>query len=210
MKDQDEYSWPEYTTEYKKQLEEIKENDKQDFFITDFDSDAKGLIFKESDNLHPNWKQLYSTAFKLGASSIFECGCGAGYHLKNLDKISFGYAFISGCDLLQSQLDYAKEFSDLPEEIYSTLQAIDLTKEIAIERQYEFVFSHAVAMHLSTQNAYKFLINMRRISSKYVFLVEGIRNHEDWFEMVKKIFNGWDFELTSEYIDYGILLTKRD
>lgn len=206
MKEKDEYIWQNYTPEYRAQLEEIKRDDKHVFFITDFNVNFNDndLLFK--DNLHPNWKQLYHTAFKLNPSSIFECGCGAGYHLKNLLTI-LPAAKIKGCDLLESQLDFAKEFSGLNDE---NLERLNLTLPTLSGRQYEFVFSQAVVMHLSTENAIAFLTSMKALSKKYVFLVEGIKNHENWNDLVKSVFgNEWEFSLTDKYIDYGILLTRK-
>lgn len=207
MKEKDEYIWKDYTPEYKAQLEEIKRDDCQDFFITSFDVNFndRELLFK--DNLHPNWKQLYHAAFKLNPSSIFECGCGAGYHLKNLSTI-LPLSSVSGCDLLESQLNFAKGFSDLGDNIKT--EVLDLTLPIGPDRQYEFVYSQAVVMHLSTENAIAFLTNMKALSKKYVFLVEGIKNHENWNDLVKSVFGDeWEFSLTDKYIDYGILLTRK-
>lgn len=214
----DEYNWPVYTKEYSEQLQEIKEKDQQHFFVENYALDYnKGkLSLRFKDNLHPNWMELYSTAFDLQPTSIFECGCGAGYHLKNLHTI-MPKTYISGCDLLQSQLDLAKTFSDLPDTIYERLRVIDFTEplnrkpftnNIGTFIQPEFVFSQAVVMHLSTENAIKFLTNMRNLSSKYVMLIEGVKNHENWNEMVAQVFEGWDMKFTNKYIYNGILLTK--
>ncbi len=213
-KPNDEYNWTNYTLEYSTQLKHIKEQDKQDFFITEFSIDPKylNIRFSEKDNLHQNWKELYHTAYQVRPKSVFECGCGGGYHLQNLHLILQKDTIIGGCDLLQTQLSYAEGFSTkLPQEVFDRLQVLDLAQEIEVEKQYEFVFSHAVVMHLSTSRAYTFLQNMKKLSSKYVFLVEGVKNHENWYDMVKEVFPEaeWNFELTSRYIDYGILLTKR-
>lgn len=205
MKTSDEYIWPEYTKEYKAQLLDIVEKDKQDFFISGFDSFYGQIMFK--DNLHNNWKEIYAAAYRLRPSSIYECGCGAGYHLKNLSIILPG-AEISGCDLLQSQLDLAKEFSNLSDTIYNSLKTINLTSSPVIEKQYEFVFSHAVVMHLSTYNAINFLKTMRDMSSKYVLLIEGEKNHKDWDSMRQEVFRGWKYTRLNRFIDNGILYEK--
>lgn len=205
MKQHDEYEWNNYTQEYSAQLAEIKRDDNQDFFITNFTDENGQIIFK--DNLHNNWKEIYSSAYNLKPTSMLEVGCGGCYHLKNMRTI-LPNCEIHGVDLLQSQLDYGKTFSSLPEDISNNLNVMDLTKEKP-NRQYEFVFSQAVVMHLSTENAKLFLENMKQTSSKYVFMIEGIKNHEGWYDLVKSVFTDWDFSQPNRFVDYSILLTKK-
>jgi trans-aconitate methyltransferase len=210
MKQNDEYVWSNYHQEYVGQLEEIKRDDKQDFFITAFQTDfLKDKIISFYGNLHPNWMQLYSTVYGLKPASVLEVGCGGCYHLKNIHSV-LPESEINGVDLLQEQIEFGKKFSFLPESICNNLSVMNFTKEKP-ERRFEFVFSQAVVMHLNTENAILVLENMRQTSSKYVFLVEGINNHRNWNEMVKSVFSNeeWDFKLTYEFIDYGILLTKK-
>lgn len=211
----DEYAWENYTEEYRQQLNQIKEFDGQEFFITEFDVISSGgvmdlvkndIVFK--NKLHPNWMEIYFQAWKLQPKSVFEVGFGGGYHLKNIQKMCPD-AHIAGCDLLQTQLDFAKEFSQLPHEIEFNLQICDFTKEIVPLMKYEFVFSQAVVMHQSTEHAKAMLKNMGQISSKYILLVEGIANHLNWYDLVKECLPDFEFEIVSQHIDYGILLTKK-
>lgn len=218
-KPEDEYEWSGYTKEYSQQLADIKAHDGQDFFITDYMLNLVGLFEKELpktalkfvDNLHDNWKQIYETAFRhvQHIQSIYEVGVGGGYHLKNLHKL-FPKAWIAGCDLLQTQIDFAKEFSQLPPEIMENIELRDFTKDYVLPMQYDFVFTQAVIMHMSTEHAKAALLNMAKASKKYIFLVEGVANHDRWFDFVKATLPDWDFQLTTEHIDYGILLTKKE
>ena len=86
MKLRDEFNWESYTEEYKQQLREIQANDKQEFFITElsYSDEGKLLFFNE---LHPNWKELYSTVWRLKPKTVYECGCGGGYNLKNIQEV---------------------------------------------------------------------------------------------------------------------------
>lgn len=206
MKKNDEYNWPDYTKEYEQQLEDVKIKDGNDFFVTKFDADNDGIVFY--DNLHPNWMEIYYQAWKLKPKSIFECGVGACYHIKNLHTI-LPDSEISGIDLLQSQLDLGKKFSDLPDDIFNKLFALDFTSGISIEDQYEFVYTQAVIMHLSTENARRFLKNMDKICSKNILLIEGVNNHENWPELVADTLPNYTIERTNKYINYGLLLTKK-
>lgn len=214
FKPNDEYDWTQYPGEYAKQLEEIKVNDGQEFFITDFGGSISAtdinnheqlIVFK--NNLHNNWKEVYHNAFQLNPKSVFEVGVGGGYQIKNIKKI-LPETEVFACDITTGQIEKARVFSELSEEQMKNIRLLDFTTWFPVDRQYEFVFSHAVIMHQGTANAIAMLRNMARISSKYILLVEGVNNHDQWYEMVKAVLPDWDFKLTSAYIDYGILLTK--
>lgn len=210
MKHEDEYIWADYTKEYSAQLKEIQEKENRAFFITHFDAKAepypKVII---NDNLHPNWMELYSTAFLLQPKSVFECGFGCAHHLKNISTL-LPQAEIAGCDLLQTQLDFAKQFSSLPEKISSNLFVQNLTDAtFEPKQQYEFVYSQAVVMHLSTEHAISFMRNMAKLSSRYIFMVEGVANHNDWYNLVQKTLPEFEFSIVGNYIDNGILLKRR-
>lgn len=219
----DEYVWENYPQEYSQQLEEIKASDKNDFHITAFDEyesydlldlHMQGrLVFK--DNLHPNWKELYDVAYQLKPKSVFECGFGAGYHLYNLHKV-LPEAKVLGCDLLQGQLDKCKEFSRLPDKILNKLFLANLADPDLFTKikkpQAEFVYSQAVVMHQSTQNAINMMRNMAAISTKYIFMVEGVKNHENWYDLVRSTLPEFEFnqvQRVNGYIDYAVLLTKK-
>lgn len=206
MKLNDEYHWADYTQEYANQINQIQNEDGNDLFITDWYSNPKdegGIQFV--DNLHNNWKELYNTVFKLNPVSVFECGAGGCYHLKNI-SVLLPDAKIGGADLLQSQIDYGRELSQLPERIH--VSQVDLTQPFSMLRKFEFVYSHAVVMHLSTENAKAFMRNMANISSKYIFMVEGVDNHENWYELVKQTLPEYTFELVNNYVPNSILLTR--
>lgn len=193
MKKHDEYIWSEYTKEYTAQLKEVgKEHD----------------FFMPSNNLHPNWKELYKVVKKLSPKSIYECGCGGCYHLKNIDYM-LPHSIVAGCDLLQSQLDFGRKFSELSDKLVTKVK--DMTGLIDVKMQYEFVFTHSVVMHLSTQNAIAFMENMDRLSTKYIFMVEGTTNHETFPQMIKDVFteDEWEFSMPNHYINNAFLLTKK-
>lgn len=212
FKPDDEYDWTLYPGEYAKQLEEIKQNDGQEFFITEIlpginlDNNERTIKFK--NNLHNNWKEVYHQAYRLNVKSVFEVGVGGGYQIKNIKKI-LPDAEVCACDITEGQIEKARSFSELSDEQMKNIKLLDFTTFFPVDRQYEFVFSHAVVMHQGTANAIAMLRNMARISSKYIMLVEGVANHENWYELVKAVLPDWDFELTAAYIDYGILLTRK-
>lgn len=221
MKEKDEYIWENYTNEYTAQLKQIKRDDSQDFFITEFEEKNGEIVFK--DNLHPNWKELYSTAYELNVKSLFECGFGGCYHLKNMSKI-MPNATISGTDLLQTQMDFGINYSKIPDSIKKNMCIMDFSEKNLKHDvgQHEFVYSQAVVMHLNTERGKQFLKNMGKISSKYVFLMEGYKNHENFFDMVKECLPNFEFSVVHKYVkncleqdpngpnfSCGILMTKK-
>lgn len=205
----DEYNWPEYTKEYSEQIKTIAEKE-NDLFITEYEIVAGEIQLK--DKLHNNWKEVYSTAYRLKPKSIYECGCGMGMHLRNLKAILPEDTRIGACELLPSQVELGIKEYGLHGSIFSNIDYVDFTDTIDVARfvpRSEFVFSQAVVMHLSTDRAKRFLHNMGIVSTKWILLVEGVKNHENWYDMVKECLPDFEFQLTSKYIDYGILLTRK-
>lgn len=203
-KERDEYVWANYPAEYSQQLDEIREQDGIDFFIK---QDDEGRIVN-MNRLHPNWMELYDTVQALSPKSVFECGFGGGYHLKNIRTL-LPDCHIHGCDLLQEQYQKALMFSELPQDIAYNLVIADMTKEDSVSGRYDFVYSMAVVMHLSTENAKAFLRNMGKISRKYIFMVEGVKNHANWYEMVAECLPDFTIEMRINWVDNGILLTRK-
>lgn len=194
-KQSDEYHWSVYTKEYKAQLEEISDKDNMDFFVHD-------KANWELMNLHPNWKELYQCILSLRVGTAFECGCGGGYHMHNIKTISPN-THVYGCDLLDTQLDLALEWAGV-----ANAFQMDMTKDITHNGRYEFVYSHAVIMHLSTENAIRFMKNMDKLSKKYIFMIEGEANHENWYELVKETLPEYRFSQPNKFINNSILLEK--
>lgn len=179
MKLHDDFNWDSYTkSSYETQLMvEINKNDNIDLLISSVDRDANGdIVFK--DNLHPNWMKLYHTVDKLKVNSAFECGCGSVQHLINLRKLN-PEIVLRGCDYAQSQIDLGYKYFDLSSYDFAPhLEVRDLTKDIPEDHpKFEFVYTQAVTMHLAHTRAMKFLQNMGRMSSKYIFLIENINSH---------------------------------
>ena len=204
MKVEDEYVWQNYTAEYTAQLKEIERDDDNVFFITNYTAENNVIDFH--DNLHPNWKEIYQTVYELKPKTILEMGCGGCYHIKNVHTL-LPEAKITGVDLLRTQLDFGRAFSKLPESI-ETYQLNCVQNKT--QDQHEFVFSQAVVMHLSTENAVKMLANMRDSSPKYVMMVDGVKKQAGWYDMVKSVFGPeWEFTQPNKFIDNSILLIKK-
>jgi SAM-dependent methyltransferase len=171
----DEYNWENYTKEYSAQVLDMEKNsgiNGSDFLVKNWEIIDGKLIFH--DNVHENWEGIYSAVHRCAPKTVFECGCGGMYHLKNI-KTMFPDIEVAGCDLLQSQIDFGAKKFDIPDEILQKVQVCDFSRAGATNNfdTYDFVFSHAVIMHISHNRAVKFFANMLSIAKKYVFLIEA-------------------------------------
>ena len=202
----DEYNWENYTQEYSAQVEQMEAASHQgsDFLVKNWDEQVGEIVFY--DNLHGNWTGIYSEINKLQPKSVFECGCGGMYHLKNI-KTLFPDIEVSACDLLETQIKFGAEKFEISEEILENVTVRDFAAEDATEGldTYDFVYSHAVIMHISGEKAPVFLKNMLKISNKYVFLIEG--KQHDYVEFLKEIGVVDNWEVSSE-ITSRFLFTK--
>lgn len=205
---EDEYVWKNYTPEYSDQLRGMVKNEGFDFFVRNYTLKGDGSLFF-MDNLVSNWKELYSQIHKLKPESVFEFGCGACYHLRNIMTICPDIK-VSGADYLESQINFGREFFPEDLEFPSDVSVRDLTRDVTDLPKADLVYSQAVVMHLNSEKAVKMLRNMGTIAQKYIVMVEGVRNHENWYDLVKYALPDWEMEITVEYIDYGIILKKKN
>lgn len=208
MKTTDDYNWNDYTKEYSHQmLSEVSRI--WDVLIKKFEINNNVINFY--DNLHDNWKEIYHQVVLNNVKSVFECGCGLGHHIRNISTIKSEIE-ISGCDIAQSQIDFGKSFINFDEKKYN-IAITDFSKKNAFmqfNRQYEFVFTQAVTMHLSYDKAKVFVENMIKLSSKYVLLVES--NAHDYEALVAEVLKTNNIiakvTKTNKYIQHGILIEK--
>ena len=176
----DDFKWDTYTKEhYEPQINSIIKNTSgkfgsgKDFIINNFSIKNNELVFEEQ--LHFNWMELYNQVYKLNVKSVYECGCGCTHHLININIIRPNIE-IAGCDYSQSQIDLGYKYFNLEKYNFNNNIIVkDLTVENTVDemKKYEFVYTHAVIMHLTDERAKYFLINMGKLSSRYIFLIEN-------------------------------------
>ena len=207
----DDFSWDSYTEQhYEREMFDIlQEKLNLDMIVTDFTEKDGEITF--NNNLHENWMELYHQVHKLGVKSVFECGCGCAHHLININKIT-PEVTINGCDYAQTQIDLGYKYYELEKyDFANRLTVKDLTSSEGIKEmgKHEFVYTQAVTMHLAYDKAKKFLINMRDLSSKYVFLIENINAH-DYEELINDVFYDFERIYDGRYLTTGILLKRRE
>jgi SAM-dependent methyltransferase len=205
-KRKDDWDWSQYTMQdYMKQIIEVYRDKLFEYFISPdgiWFSD-RGIEFR--DNLHPNCKQIYATAYEVQPKSVLEVGCGGCYLLKNLSVI-LPDAEIFGIDISRNQIEMGKWFSRLPPALVNNLSLMDITKT-APNRTFDFVYTQAVIMHMSSDKVVDALKNIKKVANKYVLLVEA-RQHPNWIENLKAVFDGWTLSYPDRYPQDGVLLTK--
>jgi trans-aconitate methyltransferase len=204
-KQEDEYNWKNYTPEYSDQLIGMVKNEGFDFFVKNYEIINDSPVFH--DNLVSNWKEIYSLIYKLKPQSVFEFGCGACYHLRNIMTLCPDID-VSGADYLETQIEFGRSFIPEGMDFPKNVSVRDLTGDVSDLPKVDLVYSQAVVMHLNSEKAVKMLRNMGEVATKYILMVEGVRNHENWYDLVKYALPGWKMTLTNNYIDYGILLEK--
>ena len=201
----DDWNWDTYTEDsYEKEL---------NVFLVkgDGNGDGKDMIIKNShvvngelffkDNLHPNWKEIYYQTHNLKINSVFECGCGCAHHLMNIYRIN-PQIDINGCDYSQSQIDLGKKYFQLGDyrfcnKIY--VKDLSVPQNFGENEKYEFVYSHAVSMHLKHNKAKNMLMNMGRLSSKYIFMIENWTDSHNYDALIAETLP--DFEIISRPTD---------
>lgn len=209
MKEKDDSKWENYTEEYLHQIIQVYRDKENDFFITPGGVEYVGDDIEFKDKLHSNFQKLYKIAYRLKPKSILECGCGGCYHLKNLNAL-LPDAEIHGFDITQKQVSFGRWFSQLPKKIDENLFVMNLVTSVT-PRQYEFVYTHAVIMHMGTANALSAMNNMKKMSSKYIFMMENPGHHggvEAWHGMIKDVFGDCDIEWPASEFDPALIIKR--
>jgi hypothetical protein len=203
---EDEYNWAVYTKEYSNQVRQM-EGDKHpgsDFLVKNWKEQDGTIVYQ--DNLHPNWKAIYSEINRLKPKSVYECGCGGMYHLKNI-KTLFPDVEVHGCDLLQTQINFGKDKFEVGDDILQNVTVGDFSAaDTSSLGKYNFVYSHAVMMHLSRQKALLFLKNMLTISDRWVYFIEG--DQHDYQELLNAIGETGNWTISRPKAYNSWLLTK--
>jgi SAM-dependent methyltransferase len=184
----DDFNWETYTAaKYEPQIKRLEKlftlhagTDVQ------FDESAKKLSF-ETSNLHPNAFTIYELIGILGAKTVFEVGCGAGDHLRNIKQI-YPSVGIAGGDRSPEQLRLLARRNP---EVGSNCFQQDITMPYSSRwPQSELVFSQTVIMHIKTAVSHlNALSNMFKMASHYVVLSENFGCHP-FVEDIKLLHEG--------------------
>jgi len=173
----DDYNWDvEYPSYHLWQTKDILSRGEQ-FFLKRFEIVNDEIIA----NIHINQKFIYEFCLKNNPSSIYEVGFGYGNHLVNIYKVMKDKPRMAGCDRCRDQYINARKFHNINQ--YGIEFTIGDFTEIDVHEKYEFVYSNAVLMHMSTEKAKQCIEKMCNISTKWVMVLDGklpISNAEEF------------------------------
>jgi SAM-dependent methyltransferase len=209
----DDFKWEKYTQEYYEEemcdlMNGSRGIHKHDMLANNVAEEEGELVFE--DDLHENWKEIYHQVHKLRVKSVFECGCGPAQHLINIHKTSPN-VIVNGCDYSQSQIDLGYKYYNLSEYDFSErLTVKDLTNSSGLDQlgTHEFVYTQAVIMHLAYKRAIKFLLNIKNLSTQYIFLIENTTCH-DFDKLLAKTLPEFErVDGENKYCPRAILLKK--
>jgi len=206
MKDKDDF------TDWSKYLKEYMQHSIIETYRNGFQIFVKNVGYEPGikfyDNMSGSLKQVYTLVYRLTPMSVLECGCGGCYNIRNL-RVLFPHIEVHGFDISKEQLSFGVWLCNIGRE---GLSVMDITKDQP-NRKYDFVFTQAVIMHLSTDNAMKALNNVKTMSNKYIYLSENPDHHggmDEWMGMVKTVFHEWKMTICNEFGGEFILLEKDD
>lgn len=175
----DDYAWDTYTQDsYRPRLERASTRETRQLGEVPWMVAGGCIVVENAAPLNPTHKIIYETILALRPSSICEFGFGGGDHLANLGLL-LPTAALSGFEISQQQVDFALTRNGLRE---IALHVKDMTKEAAsagFEDSAELVFSNAVMMHIHGAGRHvTFLMNMLRVSRRYVLFAENWLRHD--------------------------------
>ena len=195
----DDFNWDDYSKEHyipqaKEQMERLEMFLLKDTYI------ENGKII-EKDNVHFNSINICKDVLKYKPKSVFECGCGAGYHLQNIKHL-FPKTIIAGCDLLRSQVKDAGKFLKVKKSITDNILVLDFLDDNSVSEilhtffreKFDYVFTNAVVMHLNFENAVKFIENMIKLNPDILRINEGQASQQNWDEIYQEsgLFDKYD------------------
>lgn len=175
----DDFDWCTYTEDYRRELSQMEDQFAVELRPDDyrFTGGSGGRLERDraASPLHPNHRLLYETMLQLTPHSVVEAGCGAGYHLHNLQMLQ-PELVVSGLDRSREQLDLLQERSP---GLRSKTRVVDLT--LPLPRSLapsDVAFTQAVLMHIKTGNNHlNALANLFSLASRQIVLMENWLNH---------------------------------
>lgn len=121
-------------------------------------------------NIHINHRLILETIIEKQPQSVFEIGFGYANNLYNINMLLPNIQ-LHGCDISYKQYHMAKQRYPICSQF--DLSVGDFLELDIPENSFDFVFSQAVIMHMSTQRAMQALEKMVKISKKWIMSTDG-------------------------------------
>ncbi|MDZ7587002.1 MAG: class I SAM-dependent methyltransferase [Patescibacteria group bacterium] len=134
----------------------------------------KALTFDQEvwqNKIFPQHQWLLKTITRLDPQTILEVGCGFGRNLKFLLHHGLDPRRLAGVDFSQVMLHKAKR---------NLGKKLSLTKASVLKlpfqaKKFDLVFTHGLLMHLPPPDLPQALVELTRVSKKYLIIIEEIR-----------------------------------
>ena len=172
IKLQDDYEWQNvYPASHLQQTQQIEQKDE----LFELPIDVKivnGKIFipNTTKDIHINQKIILEKIIEVLPQSVFEVGFGYGNNLIGIHRL-LPEVELNGCDISWKQHYMAlQRYGECKK--FQLIVGDFLELDIP-DNSFDFVFSQAVLMHMSTERAMLALEKMVRISKKYVMSTDG-------------------------------------
>ena len=189
IKYHDDFEWQnQYPAAHAAQTKQIEEDLLFELPIGSTIENGKVVIPKHiNGDVHINHRTIFETIIEKSPESVFEVGFGYGNNLVGINRI-LPKIKLHGCDISYRQHYEAKQR-------YGECNSFDLVVSDFLEldipdNSFDFVFSQAVIMHMSTERAMKSLEKMVRISKKWIMSTDGglkIPNIRDFIQSFGKV-----------------------
>ena len=209
IKFSDDFEWQEiYPAAHAQQTQSLEsdilfEVPQEAFINTGHCSNGKIVIPNTTKDIHINHRTIFETIYKLKPKSVFEVGFGYGNNLVSIHRLMPDIE-ICGCDISWKQAQVA--CSRYIECADFNLMIGDFLELDIPENSFDFVFSQAVIMHMSTYRAKKALKKMVSISKKYIMSTDGglcIPDIRNFLESLGKV-TYYDDIATKHWTDYFV------
>ena len=204
IKFSDDFEWQEvYPAAHAQQTQSLESDILFEVPKEAFINKDKIVIPNTHKDIHINHRIIFEKIIEVAPKNVFEVGFGYGNNLVSIHRLMPDIE-INGCDISWRQAQTAcnryEECTDF------NLVVGDFLELNIPENSFDFVFSQAVLMHMSTFRAKQALKKMVAISKKYVMSTDGglcIPNIRNFLESLGKV-TYYDNIATEHWTDYFV------
>jgi ubiquinone/menaquinone biosynthesis C-methylase UbiE len=188
IKLQDDYEWQNvYPASHFQQTQQLEQSILFELPPDVIIVDGKIVIPNGDKDMHINPRIIFEKIIEVSPQSVFEVGFGYGNNLVGIHRL-LPQIELNGCDISWKQHYMAlQRYGECKK--FQLIVGDFLELDIP-DNSFDFVYSQAVIMHMSTERAMIALEKMVRISKKYVMSTDGgltIPNIREFLQTLGKV-----------------------
>jgi ubiquinone/menaquinone biosynthesis C-methylase UbiE len=201
VKLQDDFEWQNvYPSAHFQQTQQLEQDILFEIPIGSIIENGKVHISTIGKDIHINHRMIFEKIIEVLPQSVFEIGFGYGNNLVGIHRL-LPQIELSGCDISWKQHYMALQRYEECKKF--NLVVGDFLELDIPDNSFDFVFSQAVLMHMSTERAMRSLEKMVRISKKYIMSTDGglvIPNIREFLQTLGKVdFICYDKDIEQKY-----------